>query len=94
MKEINSATLSLVSGANGKDIAQLAGAAAGTWLSGGNPYAGMGAGWLSGEVYSGVQNGYSTAPGITQGLGSFNPNYSGRPMLCNPPAQTLGCPHY
>lgn len=56
---------------------------------------GQAAGGLVGkEVYGGIRDGYQTAPGVKQGLGSFNPNYSGRPMLCNPPAQILGCPHY
>lgn len=77
MKELNFSEISQVSGAAGAEqLAQLGGVFVGTWVSGGNPYAGALGGYIGGELYNGIQNGYQTAPGITQGLGSFNPNYN------------------
>ena len=40
MKELNLSEINRVTGAGGEQIAQLAGTVAGTWLGGGNPYAG------------------------------------------------------
>ena len=76
MKELTLNDIRAVSGGNGKDVAQLAGGVAGTYLSGGNAYVGMGSAYVAGEIYSGIRNGYTTAPGVSGGLGSFNPNYN------------------
>lgn len=76
MKELSLSEINNVSGAGGEQVAQLAGTVAGTWLSGGNPYVGAFSGYAAGEIYNGIQNGYQTAPGVTQGVGSYNPNYN------------------
>lgn len=88
MKELNNNPFGLVSGGDvGETIAVSIGAGVGGAIGAefGMPGIGAGIGAAVGSaVYGGAQNGYSTAPGVKQGLGSFNPNYSGRPMLCNP----------
>lgn len=83
MKELNLNKINIVSGSGGEQLAQLVGTVGGTWLSGGNPYIGALGGYAAGEIYNGIQNGYQTAPGISEGLGSFNPNYSGGSLLSN-----------
>ncbi|MBK0004850.1 hypothetical protein [Erwinia sp. S38] len=76
MKELSDFDIETISGSGGESAAQLAGALAGTWLSGGNPYVGALGGYAAGEIYDGIKNGYETAPPITEGLRSYNPNYN------------------
>ncbi|ALE95462.1 TPA: hypothetical protein SMG11_001615 [Serratia marcescens] len=76
MKELNLSEINRVTGAGGEQIAQLAGTVAGTWLGGGNPYAGALGGYAAGEIYNGIQNGYQTAPNIDVGIGSYNANFN------------------
>ncbi|WP_269933895.1 hypothetical protein [Serratia liquefaciens] len=78
MKVIDNSELYLVSGAGNKDVIQYV-AAAGTYAVTKNTQASLAAGLLAGEIYEG---GYKTAPGVSQGLGSFNPNYN--PALMGP----------
>ncbi|EBR1860541.1 hypothetical protein BS860_24555 [Salmonella enterica] len=33
-------------------------------------------GFVGKELYGSIRDGYTTAPGITQGVGSYNPNYN------------------
>ncbi|TFZ51219.1 hypothetical protein E5C26_12740 [Serratia proteamaculans] len=81
MKEINTNDLKFIGGAGGRDLAQ--------WGAGGavlaltkNGQASLAAGYVAGELYDGISNGYQTAPGVTQGVGSYNPNYN--PSLLGP----------
>lgn len=73
MRPITEKELRLVSGSGTKEIISY-GAGAITYAVTKNTQASMLAGALAGEIYEGGYSG--TAPTITQGLGSYNPNYN------------------
>ncbi|WP_073999808.1 hypothetical protein [Serratia plymuthica] len=75
MNEIDKNDLIFIAGAGGRDLAQ--------WGVGGailaltkNGQTSLAAGYVAGELYDGIAHGYQTAPGINQGVGSYNPNYN------------------
>ncbi|EEG5674657.1 hypothetical protein G3G77_004725 [Salmonella enterica] len=83
MKVLNSEQLLVVSG--GVDHGELAAGAVGQFIGGtvGSEFGPLGtrvgqaAGAFVGkEIYTGIRDGYKTAPGISSGLGGFNPNYN------------------
>lgn len=77
MKELSIEEIVDVSGAEGGLTAQLAGGLIATWAFR-SPYAGVLGSYIGGMMYNGIRNGHQKAPGVSQGLGSYNPNYNPR----------------
>lgn len=75
MKEMNINDLGFVGGAGGRDLVQW-GAGGATLALTKNGQASLAAVYVAGELYEGISNGYQTAPAVTQGIGSYNPNYN------------------
>jgi len=72
MRPVTEKELKEVSGSGTKEIITY-GAGALTYAATKNSQASLLAGTLAGEIYEG---GYKTAPGVSQGVGSYNPNYN------------------
>lgn len=83
MRPISAKELEIVSG--GVDHGELVAGAVGSYVGGaiGSEFGPVGTragqaigGFVGKELYGSIRDGYSTAPGITTGVGSYNPNYN------------------
>ncbi|EHX5372870.1 hypothetical protein K3Z50_004634 [Salmonella enterica] len=83
MRNISAKELEIVSG--GVDHGELAAGAVGSFVGGaiGSEFGPVGTragqaigGFVGKELYGSIRDGYTMAPGITQGVGSYNPNYN------------------
>ncbi|EFH6681131.1 hypothetical protein ABT739_004487 [Salmonella enterica subsp. enterica serovar Anatum] len=83
MRAISAKELEIVYG--GVDHGELVAGAVGSFIGGtiGSEFGPVGTragqavgGFLGKELYGSIREGYTTAPGVTTGVGSYNPNYN------------------